>query len=161
MSIINSASTNVTSRVAFKSAHPYGGQPSSVISLTVSSGSSGALGTARWVLGHKIRVSVSNASDSAVVAKFTAPFKMELIDWAIITKVAGSGPTVSLTRANDVIASMRPVSTASSIRQAQLGTSGVWKLSNTVVESGSIVRLAITQSHVYDFVNVLSYRPMA
>lgn len=160
MSIINSASTKVTSRVFVKNQHPFGGQPQSSIALTVSSGSSGAQGSAKWVINNQIRVSVSNASDSAVVAKFTAPFKMELLDWAIITKVAGSGPTVSLTRANDVIASLRPVSTASSIRQSQ-PSGGTWKLSNTVVESGSIVRLAITQSHVYDFVNVLSYRPMA
>jgi transcriptional regulator of nitric oxide reductase len=119
------------------------------------------LGTARWVIGNKIRVSVSNASDAAVVAKFTAPFKMELIDWAIITKVAGSGPTVSLTRANDVITWVIPVSTASHDPRRFNVVLAYWKTSNTVVESGSIVRLAITQSHVYDFVNVLSYRPMS
>jgi hypothetical protein len=115
MSIINSASTKVTSRVCSKINILLVDNLNLQSSLTVSSGSEGAHGTAKWVIGNQIRVSVSNASDAAVVAKFTAPFKMELIDWAIITKVAGSGPTVSLTRANDVIASMRPVSTASSM----------------------------------------------
>jgi hypothetical protein len=37
MSIINSASTKVTSRVFVKNQHPFGGQPQSAIALTVSS----------------------------------------------------------------------------------------------------------------------------
>jgi hypothetical protein len=159
--VIVNASTKINSRTYFKNKHPFGGKPQSALALAVSSASSGVGGSARMVVGNQIRVSVSCASDATVIAKFPAPFKLELTDWAIITKLAGSGPTVTLARAGDNIAALRPVSVASYVRQALTGSAAYWDIGNTVVESGSYVRLSYTQSHVHSAIHVLSYRPMA
>jgi len=150
--------SKVNSRVFVKNQHPFGGKAQSSLTLTVSSASSGALGTAKMLIGNAIRVSVSNVSNDAVFAKFPAPFKLEITDFQVLTRTAGSNPVISLTRAGDGVTWVIPASTASGLIPAS-GTR-YWTDGNSVVESGSYIRIGIAASETWSFVNVISYRPM-
>jgi len=155
--MIVSPLTGLSSRQYFKSQHPEAGEISA-LSLTVSSASEGAAGTAKMVYGNAIRVSVSNASNAAVFAKFQAPFKLEITDFQVLTIAAGSNPTISLTRAGDGITAVIPASTGSSLIPAS--GARYWTDGNSVVETGSYIRIGIAASETWGFINVISYRPM-